>query len=180
MGDSRLGIGSRIEHPKFGKGVIVDTDAEFYTIWFKDGNSTRGIARDFEALQVLEKTESAEPSITLDDIKKAVRDVVDEKTAIGEIVQFASKWIGGTLVLKAGSPELQPKEIPIDVFFHKIVMVRDRLRVLEQNINSHKVLTDEEKVDLQQYITRIYGSLTTFNVMFKDPNQQFKGASGEK
>lgn len=180
MGDSRLGIGSRIEHPKFGKGVIVDLDAEFYTIWFKDGNSTRGIAREFEGLQVLEKTESAEPSVTLDDIKKALREVIDEKTAIGEIVKLANKWIGGTIVFKAGSPELQPKEIPMDVFFHKIVMVRDRLRVLEQNINSHKVLTDEEKVDLQQYITRIYGSLTTFNVLFREADQQFKGAGGEK
>jgi superoxide dismutase len=81
--------------------------------------------------------------------------------------------------MKPGSAELQSKEIPIETFFHKIVMLRDRLRVLEQNINSHKVLTDEEKVDLQQYITRIYGSLTTFNILFKNTDQQFKGAGGK-
>lgn len=92
---------------------------------------------------------------------------------------MAGKWTGGTLLMKPGSGDLAPKEIPIDTFFHKIVMVRDRLRVLEQNINTHKILSDEDKVDLQQYITRIYGSLTTFNVLFKNQEQQFKGSSKE-
>lgn len=179
MGDYNLGIGSRIEHPKFGKGVIVDMDTEFYSIWFKDGNSTRGIARDFDGMTVLEKSSADVVPITLDDIKRAIREVVDEKSDLQEIVPFANRWNQGTLVIKSGDPTIQPKEIPIETFFHKIVMLRDRLRVLEQNINSHKVLTDEEKVDLQQYITRIYGSLTTFNILFKNTEDQFKGAGGK-
>lgn len=177
MGDSQLGIGSRIEHPKFGKGVIVDMDTEYYSIWFKDGNSTRGIARDFEGLIVLERSAADVVPITLEDVKKAVAAVIDAKSDIQETVQLGNRWINGTLVLKPADTSLQPKEVPIDVFFHKIVMLRDRLRVLEQNINAHKVLTDSEKVDLQQYITRIYGSLTTFNVLFKNQEDQFKGTA---
>jgi len=79
------------------------------------------------------------------------------------------------MVLEPKDTDLSVKETPIDTFFHKIVMVRDRLRVLEQSINSHKVLDDQDKANLQQYITRIYGSLTTFNVLFRDKEQHFKG-----
>jgi hypothetical protein len=175
MGDSQLGIGSRVEHPKFGKGVVVDIDTEYYSIWFKEGNSTRGIDRSFEGLTVLEKSAADVVPITLDDVKKALAQVLEEKSDLQEIVTLANKWMKGTLILKAADESLQPKEIPIEVFFHKIVMVRDRLRVLEQNINAHKTLTDEEKIDLQQYITRIYGSLTTFNVLFKNQQDQFRG-----
>lgn len=177
MGDSQLGIGSRIEHPKFGKGVVVDMDASYYTVWFREVNSTRGIDRTYEGIQVLEKVESDYMPLTMGEIETALENVLDRKAALSEKVELGSKWTGGTLLMKPGSGDLQSKEIPIDTFFHKIVMVRDRLRVLEQNINAHKVLTDEEKVDLQQYITRIYGSLTTFNVLFKNQEHQFKGAS---
>ncbi len=180
MSDSNLGTGSRIEHPKFGKGVIVDVDMEFYTVWFKDGNSTRGIDRDFEGFTVLEKTSADSVPITLEHIKQAIAEVITEKSDIQEIVPMGNKWLHGTLVFKPLDNSLQGKEIPIEAFFHKIVMLRDRLRVLEQNINSHKVLTDEEKIDLQQYITRIYGSLTTFNVLFKNTDDQFKGTGGDK
>lgn len=180
MGDYNLGVGSRIEHPKYGKGVVVDMDSEFYSIWFKDGNDTRGIARDFAGLTVLEKTSADVVPITLDDIKRAIREVVDEKSDLQEIVPLASKWNRGTLIFKPSDSSLQGKEIPIETFFHKIVMLRDRLRVMEQFINAHKVLTDEDKVDLQQYITRIYGSLTTFNILFKNVEEQFKGTGGDK
>ena len=179
MGDNQLGVGSRIEHPKYGKGVIVDMDASYYSIWFRDGGSTRGIDRSYEGLQVLEKVESEFIPVTLQEIEKALENVLDRKAALSETVELAGKWIGGTLLMKPGSGDLAPKEIPIETFFHKIVMVRDRLRVLEQNINAHKTMSDEEKVDLQQYITRIYGSLTTFNVLFKNQEQYFRGASKE-
>lgn len=79
------------------------------------------------------------------------------------------------MVLEPKDSNLSNKEIPIDTFFHKIVMVRDRIRVMEQKINASKNLDDQEKVDLQQYITRIYGSLTTFNVLFKSQSDNFVG-----
>lgn len=178
--DNNLGIGSRVEHPKYGKGVVVNLDAEYYTIYFIEEGSTRGIARDYDGLITLEKIESDAPPITLNDLKNAVAEVLEEKYGAEEKVLLGNKWIGGSLVLKPGSSDLQSKEVPIETFFHKIVMVRDRLRVMEQQINSHKKLSDEEKVELQQYITRIYGSLTTFNVLFRYTEDHFKGTGGEK
>jgi hypothetical protein len=96
---------------------------------------------------------------------------------ISEVVPLGDKWDKGTMILKPNDPALKPKEIPIDTFFHKIVMVRDRLRVMEQRINASE-LSDEEKVNLQQYITRIYGSLTTFNILFKNKEDHFVGEKG--
>jgi hypothetical protein len=98
---------------------------------------------------------------------------------ISEIIPIADRWKGGKIILEPKDTNLASKEIPIDTFFHKIVMVRDRVRVMEQKINSSKILDDQEKVDLQQYITRIYGSLTTFNVLFKIKEQQFSGAKSK-
>ena len=96
------------------------------------------------------------------------------------MVPIGQRWKQGTMILKPGDPTLASKEVPIETFFHKIVMVRDRLRVMEQKINANKVMADDEKVDLQQYITAIYGSLTTFNVLFKETHHQFKGMSGKE
>jgi hypothetical protein len=103
------------------------------------------------------------------------------REAAGEVeVPLAPKWEGGVVQLIPGKSDLQGKELSIDVFFHKVVMIRDRLRTLEQKINAHPKLSDAEKVDMQQYITRVYGSLTSFNVLFRDRGDQFVGAKGEE
>jgi hypothetical protein len=182
MENQSLGIGSRIEHPHFGKGVVVDVATEFYIIWFKSQSATKSIAKDYE-FKILEKTESdasSASSITLADIERALENILDQRLHDVQLVPMAGKWNNGTMILQPVDTSLQPKEIPIETFFHKIVMVRDRLRLIEQKINSHKVLTDEDKVDLQQYITMIYGSLTTFNVLFKESIHQFRGSGGKE
>ena len=175
-----LGIGSRVEHPHFGRGVIVDQASEFHIVWFKSQQGVKSIARDFADLKVLDAVAAeAGPAITLADIERALENVLDQRLHDVEMVPLANKWQNGHLLLQPADKSLQPKELPIGTFFHKIVMLRDKLRVLEQKINAHKVMTDEEKVELQQYITAIYGSLTTFNVLFRETHHQFKG-SGEK
>ena len=104
-------------------------------------------------------------------------DIIREALEPETLPELAPKWEGGTLVLKPGN-DTQPKEIPLDQLFKKVVRIRDQLRVLEQKLNAHKTLTDAEKVDLQAYITRCYGSLTTFNVLFRNDEDKFKGQSG--
>jgi len=113
-------------------------------------------------------------------VRNAVKDELAPALAEEEPVELGSRWTGGKIEIWPRDPSVGAKEIAIDVFFHKIVMVRDRLRVLEQQINGHAKLTDEEKVHLQQYITRCYGSLTTFNVLFRHKEDHFTGASGGK
>jgi hypothetical protein len=175
-----LGIGSRVEHPHFGKGVIVDTGSEFYTVWFKSQNNTKSISKDYE-LKVLELKEGVieNNSISLADIEFAVNNIFEQRLHEFQLVPMANKWNDGKMILQPSDTSLQAKELPIETFFHKIVMLRDRLRLIEQKINAHKVLTDEEKVDLQQYITAVYGSLTTFNVLFKETHHQFRGVGGK-
>jgi hypothetical protein len=111
-------------------------------------------------------------------LRALLQDVLAQEGIVGS-TPIGKRWEGGTIVLKPGDDQTQAKEIPLEAFFHKIVMLRDRLRTLEQKINAHDKLSDAEKVDMQQYITRIYGSLTTFNVLFRDKDDHFVGSKGE-
>lgn len=176
-----LGIGSQIRYPKFGKGVIVEVDATYYKIYFNFIAEVKTIARDFPNFEMIEKKEGEYQPISIFDIEKAMENVMKRNQPKPEAarVEMAQKWIKGNLIMNPFNPELSNKEIPIETFFHKIVMVRERLRVLEQNINNHSKLDDEDRVHLQQYITRAYGSLTTFNVLFADKADHFKGAGKE-
>jgi hypothetical protein len=110
--------------------------------------------------------------MTREEFVQAIREALRDE---GTHVRLAPRWEGGSVVLKPGDPETQPKEISLDALFHKIVMIRDRLRVLEQKVNGHPKLTDAEKVEMQQYVTRCYGSLTTFNLLFHDERDKFVG-----
>ena len=116
----------------------------------------------------------AQEQISFSEAEKSLMKILRNFSDITEEVPLGDRWEDGTMILKPADENLKSKEIPIVTFFHKIVMVRDRLRVMEQRINSSK-LSDEEKINLQQYITRIYGSLTTFNVLFKYKEDQFTG-----
>jgi hypothetical protein len=112
-------------------------------------------------------------------LKQVVREVLEDEAGFG-LAPIGERWTGGKLVIKPRDDSLQAKEVPLETFFHKVVMVRDKLRVLEQKINAHPKLSETEKVDLQQYITKCYGSLTTFNVLFRDKEDQLVGAKGDE
>lgn len=171
-----LAAGTRVEHPRYGEGIISKNKITSYEIFFERGGKIE-IAKRSEDLEVIEAPEEKpRTGLTLNEIEKVLRMVLEEQSALQELVPLGDKWAGGNMILQPGNTSLKPKEIPIETFFHKIVMVRDRLRVLEQNINAHEVLTDEEKINLQQYITRIYGSLTTFNILFSEKDHYFTGA----
>lgn len=114
-------------------------------------------------------------SMTREEFAQAIREVLREETVH---VALAPKWEGGTMLLKPRDAQLQAKELPLDQLFHKVVMIRDRLRVLEQKINANDKLTDAEKVDIQSYVTKCYGSLTTFNILFRDERDRFVGEKG--
>jgi hypothetical protein len=111
-----------------------------------------------------------------DEFRSVLREVLRDELGVTE-VELGARWVGGEVVLKPGKEGTQEKRVPIDAFFHKVVMIRDKLRVLEQRINGHAKLTDEDKVQLQQYVTGCYGSLTTFNVLFADREEGFAGAA---
>jgi hypothetical protein len=175
-----LAVGTRVDHPRYGEGIVSKNKITSYEIFFERGGKIE-ITKRNEDLEVLESpAEKPIPgmtgALTLSEVEKVLRFVLEEQSALQEIVPLGEKWIGGNMLLQPANLTLKPKEIPIEGFFHKIVMLRDRLRVLEQNINSHPGLSDEEKVNMQQYITRIYGSLTTFNILFSDKDHYFVGA----
>lgn len=170
-----LGIGSRIDHPEFGKGVVTNVTSKHYWVTFIErGLETIDLDSEFE---VIEAAEDEVDTVSFFEVQSSLVEILKKWSDISEVVSIADKWKGGNLILESSDTSLQRKELPIDTFFHKITMVRDRLRVMEQKINSSN-LDEQEKIDLQQYITRCYGSLTSFNVLFKLKSQQFVGQKG--
>lgn len=171
-----LHIGMKVNHPRYGVGVVKALTKQTADISFDDAPRTLDPASADLA--------SAEPTATLRELQvplaNLIRDtaasVVDalglEKKDV-VVEGLATRWQRGSLVLQPADTSLQPKEVALEIFFHKIVMIRNNLRVLEQKVNASEKLSDADKFDLQQYITRCYGSLTTFNILFKDKEDQF-------
>lgn len=175
MNNLILGTGSRVKHREHGQGVIVQAWSDSYEVCFID-HGVKEVSLD-EEMEIIEFVADDTDRISFARVEDELIKILRRFSDIQENVELGSKWEGGTMILQPGDTDLQSKEIPIETFFHKIVMVRDRLRVMEQRINASK-LSDEEKVNLQQYITRIYGSLTTFNVLFTHKEDQFSGDKG--
>jgi hypothetical protein len=174
-----LGIGTRLQHTQLGPGVIVGLRYATYLISFIH-HGVKEIDKTDSHLEEIIPENVTEEIETCSEVEKSLLKILRLWNGMNEIVPLGDRWLGGTLLLQPADKSLKPKEIPVDDFFHKIVMLRDRLRVLEQNINSNKKLSDEDKVNIQQYITRCYGSLTTFNVLFKNKEHWFIGEKGSK
>ncbi len=172
--ENNLGIGSRVKHHEYGEGVVINVKPTTYYITFiKEG--AKDISRTNNILEIIEAVDAPEDLISSAEIEKTLIGILRRWTDVQEEVFLHNKWQGGKLVFYPADKTLQAKEIPVDTFFHKIVMLRDRLRVMEQRINAHHIMTDEDKINLQQYITKIYGSLTSFNFLFKYAHNQFVG-----
>jgi len=171
-----LTIGLRVKHPQYGVGTVTSLSEKSAEIRFED--SVRTIDTELSGIA------PAEPKIAVSGldqplkqfVESTIEDVIarmgyDKPEAVVE--QLGARWHKGKAVLHPADPTLQTKDVPMEVFFHKIVGIRNQLRVLEQKINGHANLTDGEKIEMQQYITRCYGSLTTFNLLFKNKEDQF-------
>ena len=175
-----LRIGMRVSHPRYGVGVVKALTQHTADITFDDAPRTLDPAGA--------DLTPAEPSATvreldiplaslIRDTAQAVVDALGFEKSDQLVEGLANRWQKGTLVMQSADSALQPKEVPLETFFHKIVMIRNNLRVLEQKVNASDKLSDADKFDLHQYITRCYGSLTTFNVLFKSKEDQFKGGA---
>jgi len=171
-----LTVGLRVKHPQYGVGTVKAVSEHLAEIRFED--ALRSIDPDLGDITL------AEPSMTVSNLEISLRQFVEStiELVIGSlgverpdavVDQLGARWHKGKAVLHPADPTLQTKEIPLEVFFHKVVGIRNQLRVLEQKINSHPTLTDGEKVEIQQYVSRCYGSLTTFNLLFKNKEDQF-------
>ncbi len=171
-----LHIGMNVRHPQHGLGIVKTVSETTADILFNEGKRT--VAPEPSGL------EPAEPQMSASGLNLPLKQFVEQTVAAAveklglekpdsTIEKLGVRWHGGRLVLHPADATLQTKDVPLETFFHKIVMVRNNLRVLEQKVNAHEKFTDGEKVELQQYVTRCYGSLTTFNVLFKDKEDQF-------
>ena len=179
MDQLHLGPGTRLQHTQFGPGVIVVVKYATYIISFINHGIKEIDKTDNKLDEIIPENVTAEIE-TSSDIEKSLLKILRLWNGVSEVVPLGDRWQGGSMLLQPKDASIKPKEIPIEAFFHKIVMLRDRVRVLEQQVNAHKKLSDEDKVNLQQYITRIYGSLPTFNVLFKNKEQWFVGEKGSK
>jgi hypothetical protein len=174
-----LHIGMKVRHPAYGAGSVVAINERTADIRFDD-DSVRTVSPENSAIGPAEPTvEVSGLEIPLETfVKRIAGAVVDElglEPPESVVDELGARWNDGRMVLHPADPSLQTKEIPLETFFHKIVMMRNNLRVLEQKVNGHEKLTDAEKVELQQYITRCYGSMTTFNILFRAKDGQFGG-----
>jgi len=172
-----LHIGLRVRHPQYGSGTVKTIAEGTADIQFDDGTK-RTVAPDAAGLEPAEaQTAVSGLNVPLKQFIEQTLDAAVAKLGLEKpesvVEKLGARWHGGKLVLHPSDPALQIKEVPLETFFHKIVMMRNNLRVLEQKINGHEKLTDGEKVEMQQYITRSYGSMTTFNVLFKEKEDQF-------
>jgi hypothetical protein len=172
--DNILGVGSRVRHESYGVGVVIKLNFNNYEVCFMD-YGIKEFGKIFDKWEIIERIEP-EDSMSFSKMERSLVSILKKWSDVSEVVPLGDKWEKGKMILKPYDENLKSKEIDIETFFHKIVMVRDRVRVMEQRINSSKNLSDEEKINLEQYISRIYGSLTTFNVLFKYKEHQFRGA----
>jgi hypothetical protein len=171
-----LAVGMKVAHPQYGTGVVEKISNVDAAIRFD--NILRTIDPQLAELAPAEAAASVEGSTV--PLKQIINTAIEStltrlgienpNTVVGEL---GLRWHKGKMVLHPADPTLQTKEVPLEIFFHKLVGVRNQLRVLEQKINSHPTLTDGDKVEMQQYVTRCYGSMTTFNILFKDKEDQF-------
>lgn len=179
MSANDLGIGSRVRHPEFGEGVVINIKPKTYLVVFMQRGRIE-VAKSYTNLEIIDAVEPETDLVSLMDVERIFTNIIKRYSDLQETVPMGARWSGGKMILQPANTGLKPKEIPIDAFFNKIIMLRDRLRVMEQRINANDKLTDEEKINLQQYLTRIYGSLTTFNVLFRDDEHHFVGEKGKE
>lgn len=175
-----LRIGMRVSHPRYGVGVVKALTQHTADIAFDDGPKTLDPSgSDLTPAEPSASIRELDVPLTglIRDVAQAVTEALGIQPSDQPVEGLANRWQNGTLVMQSADSSLQPKEVPLETFFHKIVMIRNNLRVLEQKVNSSEKLSEADKFDLHQYITRCYGSLTTFNVLFKNKEDQFKGGS---